>query len=186
MWLSAQIRKDIKKKFRVYYEQGYRRDENLNHLKAYYFEAGGRYKPAKFLWIGTHYRHYTDFLGNYKNRLGGSVIFRAEIDRFLFKSRTRYIAIKERHEVTHHFLREKISLDYNIKNCKVDPFIASELFYHLEKPNSDFEQFRVDLGFEWKIAKRHSLQTYYRYRIKRNIKNPLNSNVIGIEYVLEL
>jgi hypothetical protein len=185
LWLDAQIRKDFNKKFRAYYEQGYRRDEFLTNSKALYFETGGYYKPAKFLWLGPNYRFATNLRDYRRNRLAGEVIFRGDIRRFNLKLRNKYMAEFGGGEETDHYFRERISADYNIRHLKIDPFIASELIFHLQPDRTEYEQFRFDIGADWKLAKHHCLEFYYRYRIKRNVKNPLNSHIFGIEYVFE-
>src|SRR5512139_1846876 len=76
LWLSAKINWDFEKKFRLYYEMGHRRDQNITETKTNYFEAGGFYKPWKFLWIGPYYRHYDDFMGSRNNNIAGVLILR--------------------------------------------------------------------------------------------------------------
>ncbi|KPK87381.1 MAG: hypothetical protein AMS27_02480 [Bacteroides sp. SM23_62_1] len=185
LWLAAQVRKDFGKKFRLYFEQGYRRDEFLVHTKTIYFEGGGYFKPVKFLWLGSYYRYATDFKGFRKNRVSGEVLLRGELDRFGIKLRSQYNSEFAEDIDTDHYLREKISIDYNIRNCKIDPFIASEAIFHLQTDQSENEQIRFDIGVEWKIGKRNSIDFFYRYRDKRNVKNPLHSHIIGIDYVFE-
>jgi hypothetical protein len=185
LWLDAQVRKDFGKKFRLYYEQGYRRDEFLVHTKTLYFQPGGYIKPVKFLWLGSYYRFSTDFSGFRKNRYCGELLLRAEPARFNIKLRTQYNLEFTKGEKNDHYLREKVSLDYNIRQCKVDPFIASEAIFHMQKDKSENEQIRFDMGVEWKIAKRHAIDILYRYRIKRNVKNPLRSHILGIDWVFE-
>lgn len=185
LWLAAEVRKDLGDKFRLYYEQGYRRDEFLENIKAVNFEAGGFFKPAKFLWLGSYYRFSTNFSHFRKSRISGEIILRGELNRLNIKSRSQYNAEFIKDEKTDHYAREKISLEYDIRKCKVDPFFASEVIFHLQPTKSENEQVRFDLGAEWKIAKRHTIDFFYRYRIKRNVKNPLRSNIIGIDYVFD-
>jgi hypothetical protein len=185
LWLSAEIRKDLGKKFRLYYEQGYRRDDFLAHTKTFYFETGGFYKPAKFLWIGPYYRFYSDFRDYRNNHLVGVLVLRGNLNRFDLKSRSRYIAEFGRDKGTDHYLRERISLDYDIRNFKIDPFIASEFIFHLQPEKTENEQIRLETGAEWKLAKRHTLDFFYRYQIERNVNDPIRSHVIGIDYCFE-
>jgi hypothetical protein len=185
LWFAGQLRKDLGKRFRLYYEQGYRRDEFLVHTKTLYFESGGYFKPVKFLWLGSYYRYSTDFKDFRKNRLSGELLLRGDIDRFNIKLRSQYNSEFAKEEKTDHYIREKISLDYNIRKCKLDPFIASEAIFHLQTNKSENEQIRFDIGVEWKLAKRHAIDFSYRYRIKRNVKNPLRSHIIGIDWVFE-
>jgi len=117
--------------------------------------------------------------------LSGELLLRGKLNRFDFKLRTQYNSEFVKEEKTDHYLREKISLDYNIRKCKVDPFFASEAIFHMQTNESENEQIRFDTGVEWKPAKRHAIDFFYRYRIRRNIKNPIRSHIIGIDWVFE-
>jgi len=185
LWLSANIRTDFKKKFRLYYEQGYRRYENLRETKTFYFEAGGFYKPWKFLWIGPYYRHYTDFQGSRKNNLTGVLILREEAGRFDLKSRTRYIAEFAGNDETDHYLRERLTVSYDIPKFKLNPFFNTEFIFHLQPDKIENEQIRFDIGLERNLGKHHAIEGWYRYAIERNVNNPVNSHIIGIDYVFE-
>jgi hypothetical protein len=185
LWLSAKIQKDFKKKFSLYYEQGYRRDHDLKETKTFYFEAGGFYKPWKFLWIGPYYRYYDDFKGSSKNHLTGVLVLREEAGRFDFKSKTRYIYEFAREEQSEHFLREKLSASYDIPDFKFNPFISSEFIFHMQPGKTENEEIRFDAGIERSLGKHHDIEFWYRYNIERNVKNPVNSHIIGIDYIFE-
>lgn len=185
LWLTAQIRTDFKKKFRLYYEQGYRRDENLAKTKTFCFETGGFYKPWKFLWIGPYYRHYNDFMGSRKNHLTGVLILREELGRFDLKSRTRFITEFSKGDETNYYLRERLIAAYDIPKFKFNPFINTEFIFHFQPDKTENEQIRFNIGVERKLAKHHAIEGYYRYRIERNVKNPVNSHIFGIDYIFE-
>jgi hypothetical protein len=185
LWLSANIQKDFKKKFRLYYEQGYRRDQNLTETKIFYFEAGGYYKPWKFLWIGPYYRYYTHFTGSGKNHLTGVIFLREEIGRFDLKAKTRYIVEFSKGDEIDHYLRERFIVSYDIPDFKFNPFINTEFIWHLQPDKTENEEIRLDIGFERNLGKHHSIEGWYRYNIERNVKNPVNSHIIGIDYAFE-
>jgi hypothetical protein len=185
LWLSAQIRTDFKKKFRLYYEQGYRRDEFLAKTKTFTFETGGYYKPFKYLWIGPYFRHYDDLKDSRKNHLVGVILFRKALERFDFKSKTRYIIEFGGGAESKHYLRERIWAGYDIRNFKWNPFVSPEFIFHLKPGQTKNEEIRLDIGMERELAKHHNIDFYYRYSIERNVNNPLNSHVIGIDYVFD-
>jgi hypothetical protein len=186
LWLAAQVRTDFVKKFRFYYEQGYRRDEFLAKTKTFYFETGGFYKPWKFLWVGPYYRYYNDFSGSSLNHLSGVLLLREELKRLDLKSRTRYIVQFGGGNETDHYLRERISAGYDIRKIKFTPFIASEFIFHLQPVKTEIEQIRFDTGLDRDLGRHHSIELYYRYCIQMNVHNPVNSHIIGINYVFEL
>jgi hypothetical protein len=185
LWLTANIHKDFAKKFRLYYEQGYRRNEFLSETQTFTFETGGFYKPWKFLWIGPYYRYYNDFKGSSKNHLAGVLLLREEMNRFDLKSKTRYIYEFGGGNDPGHFLRERITAGYDIQNFKLNPFVASEFIFHLQPEKTETEQIRFIVGADYEITKRHSLEFYYRYSIEMNVKNPVNAHTIGIDYAFD-
>jgi hypothetical protein len=185
-WLTANIRKDLGKNFRLYYEQSYRTYENLTKTKTFTFEAGGYYKPWKFLWLGTYYRHYNDFRDNRKSNLTGIVLLKEKVKRFDLKSKTRYIYIFGHEVNTEHFLKERISAEYNIKNCKINPFVSSEINIHLQSQKTEPEEIRFYVGADYNIARHHNIEVYYRYSQEMNVNNPVNLHTIGIDYVFDL
>ena len=185
LWLSGNIHKDFKKNFRLYYEMGYRRDENLTGLKTFYFEGGGFYKPWKFLWIGPYYRYYDDFKGSSKSHLTGVLLLREDIGRFTVRAKTRYIAEFEEGKDPKHFLRERLGAMYDIPDFKFNHFIATEFIFHMQPDKTQNEQIRFDTGFERSFGIHHSVDIWYRYCIRRNVNNPVNSHIIGIDYIFE-
>lgn len=77
-------------------------------------------------------------------------------------------------------LRSRLSLEYNIPRCKVDPFVSAEAYnaWSLYK-------MRYTVGADWKIAKPHTLSFYYRYQHVRgndDIDDEPNRHIIGLEY----
>ncbi len=77
-------------------------------------------------------------------------------------------------------LRSRLSLEYNIPRCKVDPFVSAEAYnaWSLYK-------MRYTVGADWKIAKPHTLSFYYRYQHVRgndNVDDEPNRHIIGLEY----
>jgi hypothetical protein len=185
LWLSADIQKDFQKKFRLYYEQGYRRDHKLSETKTFYFEAGGFYKPLKFLWIGPYYRYYDNFKGSKKSHLTGVLLLREAVGRFDLKSKTRYIYEFSRGKKSGHFLRERLSASYDIPNFKFNPFVSTEFIFHLQPGKTENEEIRLDAGIERSFGKHHSVEGWYRYNIERNVNFPVNSHIIGIDYIFE-
>lgn len=75
-------------------------------------------------------------------------------------------------------LRSRAQIAYDIRKCKVDPYLNVEFFnaWRLEKT-------RFTLGAEWKISKKQSLGAYYRYQlVNQNDDEEADIHRIGIEY----
>jgi hypothetical protein len=185
LWLSANIHKDFKKKYRLFYEQGYRSDHNITETKTFYFDVGGLYKPWKFLWIGPYYRYFNDFKGSEKSHLAGVLFLREEMGRFDLKSKTKYIYEFEKGDEKDHYIRQKLTAAYDIPKFKFNPFLSTELIFHMQPAKTETEEIRLEIGFERNFGKHHSVEVWYRYNIERNVSNPINSHIIGIDYAFE-
>ena len=77
-------------------------------------------------------------------------------------------------------LRSRLQIDYNIPNCKLDPFANVEMFNNKD----GIQKMRYQAGFDLKIKKQHVLSLTYRYqRISGDDDdNELNSHLIGFGY----
>lgn len=76
-------------------------------------------------------------------------------------------------------LRSRIKVDYNIKNCRIDPYASAELFnaWSLEKT-------RYIIGADWKITKNHNVGIYYGFQ-KANEDDDdddSDSHILGVSY----
>lgn len=77
-------------------------------------------------------------------------------------------------------LRSRLTVEYNIPNCKVDPYVNVEAYnsWALEKT-------RYTVGANWKIAKIHVVDFYYRFQDVRHndaLDSDPDLHVIGLGY----
>ena len=56
-------------------------------------------------------------------------------------------------------LRSRLQIDYNIRKCKITPYVNAELFN-----SCVVEKIRVIGGANWNVTKHHQLSLYYRYQ----------------------
>ena len=120
------------------------------------------YRPEKTADRET-YRYVYDLAGNLSD--GYPV---TESDSRIYKGKGKNV------------LRSRLSLDYNIPRCKVDPFVSVETYnaWSLEKT-------RYTVGADWKIAKPHTVSFYYRYQNVNNnddVDDEPNMHIVGLEY----
>lgn len=76
-------------------------------------------------------------------------------------------------------LRSRFQVDYNIPQCKVDPYVNVELFNAWS-----VEKVRYTAGLEWKVKKKYIFEAFYRYQ-KLNgddSDNEPDSNILGLGY----
>lgn len=84
-------------------------------------------------------------------------------------------------------LRSKVSLSYNIKGSKFEPFASVEMYNSLGSGNNSFgtvEKLRYSAGTEYKLDKKNSVELYYLFQdFKDNDDNePNGAHIVGIGY----
>ena len=90
--------------------------------------------------------------------------------------------IKEaKHNLT---LRSRLSLKYNIPNCKINPFASVELYTRLDEWKA-YDKLRYRIGASYKINKKNSLALYYLYQDSSDDDEP-KGHAIGLEYSIDL
>lgn len=61
-----------------------------------------------------------------------------------------------------HYLRSRLKVEYDIRNCPLTPFASYELSNNLAEA-MDLDKSRLVVGVDWKINKRHALSVGYLY-----------------------
>lgn len=80
-------------------------------------------------------------------------------------------------------LRSRLSVKYDIPNCKVNPFVSAELYTRLDKWQA-FDKARYRAGASYKINKKNDISLFYLYEdVSGN--NP-DCHAIGFEYSIDL
>ena len=80
-------------------------------------------------------------------------------------------------------LRSRLSVKYDIPNCKVNPFVSAELYTRLDKWQA-FDKARYRAGASYKINKNNSISLYYLYQDVSG--NDPDGHAIGFEYSIDL
>jgi hypothetical protein len=197
LWMGVGIEKDINKKISLQLEEELRLNENISDVKSFYTDLGIRYKIFKSVKVGVNYRfikrNSAEGFYNSGNRFYSNIAVKQKLDRFTFGFRTRYQVEYEKANTSENSLipdkynRNKFSLSYNIKNSKLNPFVEYELYIPLNY-NSELliDKERYTAGIKCKVNKKSSLKLYYRIQKEKNITNPLNSYIVGVNYSYSL
>ena len=82
-----------------------------------------------------------------------------------------------------HVLRSRLQIDYNIPNCKLDPFVNAEMF----SDKNGIQKMRYQVGMDYKIKKQHVLSLTYRYQHVNSgdDDNDANRNLLGLSYIFK-
>ena len=80
-------------------------------------------------------------------------------------------------------LRSRLSVKYDIPNCKINPFISAELYTRLDKWQA-FDKARYRAGASYKINKKNDISLFYLYEDVSG--NDPDCHAVGFEYSIDL
>ena len=80
-------------------------------------------------------------------------------------------------------LRSRLSVKYDIPNCKISPFVSAELYTRLDQWQI-FDKARYRAGASYKINKKNAISLYYLYQDVSG--NDPDGHAVGFEYSIDL
>jgi hypothetical protein len=179
LWSSVGIEKNFKKKFRFSFEQGFRFDQTITHLKSSLSEISFLYKVHDFLRLSTGYRiSIRDF--EVTHRVSGSVTLRYRKKPWTYSYRAKFQTDMEVNDVADHALRNKVTITHRI-NKRFSPYAGGEVFYHVYYKQNKFEKFRLFGGLQYS-KKDNELKVFYLYQREFNIAFPEQDHIFGLGY----
>jgi hypothetical protein len=197
-WMELEVSKQVIKNLKIELNPELRLLDSLK-MDSYILEGGLSYKLHKYLTLASYYRYedvykYKKKSGAYKGQENFSLLaFDAksgfDIDRFGIQFRLRYTqGIYANNNASEFRFRTKI--DYDIKNCKLIPYVSVEVFHDYLVLSTDRElisgqfqgvdKIRYTFGTSYTINKNNEASIYYRLQDNR-IKNTM-SNILGLGY----
>ncbi|MCH2045088.1 MAG: DUF2490 domain-containing protein [Saprospiraceae bacterium] len=126
-----------------------------------------------------------------RHRWHGYMAYKFKIKRLSTSFRLQYQFRKQFIPRTHisfgparHYFRFKTALEYNIKDWKLDPKIGIELFVRplFNYPNNQAHRYRISIGTDYKIKKRHHLEFRYQFESEFRGWNPKTLHIINLQY----
>ena len=81
-------------------------------------------------------------------------------------------------------LRSRLTVKYDIPNCKINPFASAELYTRLDEWKG-CDKVRYRIGGSYKINKKNSISLYYLYQDVNDI-DEADGHAIGLEYSIDL
>jgi len=193
LWNEISLKKEINKNFGIVGSFQLRLDQNATTVKSYFPEIGIYYNINKYLRINFDYRYTMLHKGNNsylpKNRYNLGLRFRKKVKPFVFKYKLEYqygldnFLSREIFNTDQGstYLRNKITIDYQL-NKKWTPFVASEIFYHIKKLQSQFDIYRIAFGLDYEFNKRNEITCAYLIEKEFNVYKPQSVYVLKIKY----
>ncbi len=191
-WTSIGISKKLGKNWKLSLDQEFRFTNDISKFDTYFTDLGVDYKLNKHFSLGANYRFYQnknkdlDFVT--QHRWNTDVKYKQKINRFTLAYRLRFQNKDEDFftgESSNNLynLRNKFSVDYNIKKFKFDPFLDVEIYRQLEDVNtSELSKLRWTLGLEYSLKKFGDLEMFYRIDNELNQSYNKDSYIIGLGY----
>ncbi len=193
-WGSIGVQKKIfNKSLTLSASQEFRFEDNSSKMDQFFTEFGMKYKFLDHWTLGIGHRVIRENEGedpnSKQNRWNTDIGFKHEIERFSIGYRLRYQSksysgvSKDEGDIPVQKFRTRIKVNYNIKNWKWDPYMATELFWAKETiavnnfvasideediKISGLQKIRLTIGTSKKIKKIGKLNIFYRFEHEFN------------------
>jgi len=193
-WSSIGIQKKLlDKSLTLSISEEFRFEDNSSKIDQFFTEFGIKYKFLDHWSIGIGHRVIRENEGDdpnsKQNRWNTDLGFKHDIERFSIGYRLRYQSksysgiSKEEGDIPIQKFRTRLKVNYNIKNWKWDPYMATELFwtketiqvsnYIFEINENDMEisglqKIRLTIGTSKKFKKIGQLNLFYRFEHEFN------------------
>ncbi|MCB2195672.1 MAG: DUF2490 domain-containing protein [Bacteroidetes bacterium] len=191
-WTSLSISKKINKHWKLSLDQEFRLNHNASEFNIYFTDLGVDYKINKYFSLGANYRFYqnknNDNVFVTQHRWSTDLKYKQDIGRFEFGYRLRFQNKDEDFYTSDtgnnlYNLRNKFSAEYNIRNCKIDPFFSTELYRTINSTtDTELSKLRWTLGLEYSIKKIGDIELYYRMDNELNLSYDKTTHIIGVGY----
>ena len=178
-WTGLSANYKFNKKWRVELEQQLRFENESDYFEKTFSELAVRYKVDDWLNFKLKYRY--SWINDERNQ--GRISFETNLSWDIkdnpidvnYRFRIQDAKVSYTGEKRTYF-RNKLELDANLTKL-VDPQIAYEHFYRIDKKETRVHRFTLSL--EWKLRKNSSLKTFYRIDREVNTKNNEMQHIIG-------
>lgn len=185
-FLKGLLGKDIVKRIKTSGELGYRSADSFFAGRQLYVDLGATYKITDKLTAGAEFRYAYRTSGADRQRLGGMVQYKTEVDRFELGYRFTYQHNFREWGDVREVLRNKLFAGYNIPKWKLDPQFSVELFTWAAPQGLSYFGTRYKLGSEWDIADGHSLGFGVVHDRERMVFAPEHRFIFALDYGINL
>lgn len=191
-WTTLSLSKKINKHWKISLDQEFRLNHDASEFNIYFTDLGVDYKLNKHFSLGANYRFYqnknNDGIFVTQHRWSTDAKYDQKINRFKLEYRLRFQNKDEDFYTSNtgnniYNLRNRFKVDYNIMNCKLDPFFSAEIYRSINSFNdNELSKLRWTLGLEYSIKKIGEIELFYRLDNELNNTYDKNTYIIGIGY----
>lgn len=171
--INSSVDYKINKKWKVELDYRYSLEKDISSFQSSNLEFSAAYKYNKHIAFDAGYRFSTSFERD-NHRFFASILYDYKWKRFTFNSRTRYQYTTRRFDSAflddfppNVFLRQKLSVDYNVPKSKLNFNLGAEFFWKTGESNFDYNRIRYSAGttYSLKYGNTIGLSTFYENRI---------------------
>ena len=192
LWTSAGISKKLNKQWKLSYEQEVRFLNDMSDFNTWFSDLGVDYKLNKHIRFGTNYRFYQIREDNNqfesRHRFSADFKYKHKIERFELEYRLRvqnkdedFMGNETGDNVFN--VRNRVSVAYDIKNFKAQPFFDVELYRRIyDMQSGKFSKLRWTLGVEFPVYKKSDVKLFYRLDNELNKTYAKDTYIIGVGY----
>jgi len=191
-WTSVGISKKINKHWKISLDQEMRFSKDVSQFDMYFADLGLDYKINKHFTLGANYRFYQnknlEGIFDTQHRWSTDISYKQKINRFTLAYRLRF-QNKDEDFFTDasinnlYNLRNKFSVDYNIKGFKFDPFLDVELYRQIQDVRATaLSKLRWTLGVDYSLKSLGELKLFYRLDNELNQSYNKNTYIVGVGY----
>ncbi|TKG92868.1 DUF2490 domain-containing protein [Puteibacter caeruleilacunae] len=172
------------KKVKLTITPEFRFEEDFS-LDKYLLEGEIEYKTTDLLSIGTSYGLVSNLRDNkdteYSGRYAIFCALEKEVGRLEPSLRVMYSNYADDDIDDKNFLRYKAGLKYDIKDCKITPFVAVQLFQDISE--GELFKTRYAIGANYKLFKKNYIGISYKFDYY--MKEYLNRHIISVGYKIK-
>lgn len=184
--LEGLLGKEIVKRLRTTGEIGYRSADSFFAGRQFYLDLGATYKITEKITAGGEFRYAYRTEDRNRQRLGGMVQYKTQVDRFDLGYRFTYQHnFRDRGDVRE-VLRNKFLAAYNIPKWKLDPQFSVEFFTWAGLQGLSYFGTRYKLGTEYELNKAHAIGFGLVHDRERMVYAPEYRFIFTVDYSINL
>tara|TARA_B100000614_G_scaffold86523_1_gene78237 strand:- start:308 stop:940 length:633 start_codon:yes stop_codon:yes gene_type:complete len=158
------------------------RGENLVFRQTF-SEASLSYEPVNNMKIFIPLR-YAIFKDKVKTRASFGGSYKAQLNDFSVRFKTRYQLGFEEQKDTEQVLRNKLYAYYKVSK-RYKPFMSYEIFNPIDSKVENMNEYRVTSGLDIGLRGKKSIKIYFQYKVEDLEKKDTDKmNIIGFSYSL--
>ncbi|MFT6282008.1 MAG: hypothetical protein ACJA0U_002141 [Salibacteraceae bacterium] len=205
VWTGGDVRVPITKKLDAGMQLESRFSNNVSTVDKSFLSPYVKFNLHKHIGLGLAYRFGNSptaglFGGETYHRIGLDANFKDLLELFMEKTkleldaRLRYTHGWDRGDLNKDNFRTRVKLSYDLPKTKLKPHVAAEFFLHFNDQitytstgvtgNHRFNKYRLRLGLEYPINKRHELNLYYI--VQPEFESPDTDFILGLGYKFKI